>query len=132
MWASPQAPTAQERGAPTKPGKQAAPATPLRLQDLPDGGAALRGQPPERVIAALHDAAVAAGCDMYLDASGYSVFTSAALARRPCCGNRCRHCPYDHANVPENKAARRGGRQAARQQQKPEEAGSYQDRMLSW
>lgn len=28
--------------------------------------------------------------------NGYIVFTSAFLARRgPCCGNGCRHCPYE-------------------------------------
>ena len=22
------------------------------------------------------------------------------LEQRPCCGNGCRHCPWEHANVP--------------------------------
>jgi hypothetical protein len=26
--------------------------------------------------------------------TGYSVFTSEELKKRPCCGNGCRHCPY--------------------------------------
>jgi ATP-binding cassette subfamily B (MDR/TAP) protein 1 len=33
-------------------------------------------------------------------ATGYSVLTAHFLKeRRVCCGNRCRHCPYGHANV---------------------------------
>lgn len=31
---------------------------------------------------------------------GFMVFTQAYhLARGRCCGNACRHCPFDHANV---------------------------------
>ena len=34
--------------------------------------------------------------DTYIDpATGYSVFTQAYLKRRPCCGNGCRHCPWE-------------------------------------
>lgn len=53
--------------------------------------------------AAAHDAAVAAGQPMYEDpATGLWVMTEASLrARGWCCGNRCRHCPYDHVNVPD-------------------------------
>lgn len=41
--------------------------------------------------------------DTYIDpATGYSVFTTAYLKRRPCCGNGCRHCPWGHVNVPED------------------------------
>ncbi|GBF88553.1 hypothetical protein Rsub_01268 [Raphidocelis subcapitata] len=141
MSAPPAAP-ARARAAAAK----AAPAPPLRLEDLACAGAALRGQPPERAIAALHQAAVDAGRDMYVDPqSGYNVFTSAALARRPCCGNRCRHCPYEHANVAENKAARQRNRQQQRQeqqqqqreqqqreQQEQEKPGGWQDGTLSW
>jgi len=37
--------------------------------------------------------------DFYLE-DGYVVFTAAFHLRRgTCCGNRCRHCPYDHVNV---------------------------------
>lgn len=28
--------------------------------------------------------------------TGYKVFTSKELSKRPCCGNICRHCPYGH------------------------------------
>lgn len=38
--------------------------------------------------------------DYYLE-DGRVVFTAAYHRRRgTCCGNRCRHCPFDHANVP--------------------------------
>lgn len=37
--------------------------------------------------------------DFYLE-NGFLVFTAAYHLRRgTCCGNRCRHCPYDHVNV---------------------------------
>lgn len=50
----------------------------------------------DEAVRAAHDAAVAAGDDGYLDpATGWFVFTAAALARRgTCCGSGCRHCPY--------------------------------------
>ena len=39
--------------------------------------------------------------DEFYDENGYLVFTAAYHLRRgTCCGNRCRHCPYDHVNVP--------------------------------
>ena len=46
---------------------------------------------------AAHDRADAAGEDGYVDpTTGYVVFTRSALAARGrCCGNGCRHCPYD-------------------------------------
>lgn len=50
-------------------------------------------------IEALHTAAVNDGRRTYVDpASGYTVFTAAALrARGRCCGSGCRHCPYPAA-----------------------------------
>ena len=40
----------------------------------------------------------------YIDPdTGFSVFTQAYLRRRPCCGNKCRHCPWGHRNVPKQK-----------------------------
>lgn len=50
--------------------------------------------PPDLV--ALHDRAVAAGQDVYVDpATGYTVMTSRKLlARGHCCGSGCRHCPF--------------------------------------
>ncbi|NRB73646.1 MAG: hypothetical protein HRU46_04760 [Verrucomicrobiales bacterium] len=53
----------------------------------------------------LHDAAIADGETFYEDPdSGFLVFTSAGLeARGKCCGSGCRHCPYAHENVPEDR-----------------------------
>ena len=37
----------------------------------------------------------------YYMENGYMVFTEHYhLVRGDCCGNVCRHCPYDHKNVP--------------------------------
>lgn len=54
------------------------------------------GQPASAAAQTAHDAAVAAGRDLYADPeTGYFVFTSPALALRGfCCGSGCRHCPY--------------------------------------
>ena len=39
------------------------------------------------------------GLHYYME-GGYMVLTEAFhLARGNCCGNACRHCPYDHENV---------------------------------
>ncbi len=39
--------------------------------------------------------------DFYLE-NGLMVLTENYLRKRGyCCGNRCRHCPYDHVNVPD-------------------------------
>lgn len=48
-------------------------------------------------VRAAHDAAVAAGEGGYLDPdSGLFVLTAAYLRERGyCCGNGCRHCPYE-------------------------------------
>jgi ATP-binding cassette subfamily B (MDR/TAP) protein 1 len=58
-----------------------------------DGEASTRARV---AIREAHDAAVARGDAGYADpATGFSVFTTAALlARGRCCGNGCRHCPY--------------------------------------
>lgn len=43
--------------------------------------------------------------DYYFNEEGLLVFTEAYhLKRGYCCGNKCRHCPYQHENVPENMA----------------------------
>lgn len=45
---------------------------------------------------------LAEGEDYYLDKNGLLVFTERYLLQRgTCCGNGCRHCPYDYKNVPE-------------------------------
>lgn len=49
---------------------------------------------------AAHDRAVAVGLSTYQDPStGYSVMTAAYLADRGyCCGQGCRHCPWEGAD----------------------------------
>lgn len=47
------------------------------------------------------------GIDFYFDEDGLLVFMAKYLLKRNyCCGNGCRHCPYDYENVvqPEKKA----------------------------
>ncbi|MBS4043539.1 MAG: hypothetical protein KGZ59_06965 [Chitinophagaceae bacterium] len=42
--------------------------------------------------------------DYYFDENGLLVFTENYLLQRSyCCGNGCRHCPYEYINVPEEK-----------------------------
>ena len=44
------------------------------------------------------------GKDFYIDPSGLMVLTeSYHLSKGFCCGNGCRHCPYDYKNVAEPK-----------------------------
>ncbi len=44
------------------------------------------------------------GIDFYYTPEGYMVFTAKYLQERGyCCGNGCRHCPYNYENVPEPK-----------------------------
>jgi len=49
--------------------------------------------------------AVQSGKETYIDLkTGYTVMTELAhLKRGKCCGNKCRHCPYGHVNVKEDK-----------------------------
>ena len=56
---------------------------------------------PDRVVKA-HDAAVAAGQAGYSDPdTGLFVLTATYLRDRgTCCGNRCRHCPYENGDSP--------------------------------
>lgn len=56
----------------------------------------------------LHRTACLKGSMFYVDpASGYNVMTEAAhLKRGKCCGNACRHCPFDHVNVKERESKR--------------------------
>ncbi|WP_020568728.1 DUF5522 domain-containing protein [Neolewinella persica] len=47
-------------------------------------------------------ATVAVSEDYYFDDNGLMVMTAAFHSKRGfCCGNACRHCPYDHVNVTE-------------------------------
>ena len=42
------------------------------------------------------------GIDFYYNEDGYIVFTEKYhLDKGFCCGNGCRHCPYNYENVPE-------------------------------
>lgn len=56
--------------------------------------------PPE--IVAAHDNACKIKKSFYIDpVTGYKVMTHYMhLKRGTCCGNECRHCAYDHVNVP--------------------------------
>ncbi|MCB0330840.1 MAG: hypothetical protein KDD70_14305 [Bdellovibrionales bacterium] len=50
----------------------------------------------------LHQEALAKEREQYIDPkTGAIVFTELFhLKRGTCCGSKCRHCPYDHENVP--------------------------------
>ncbi|MBS1947921.1 MAG: hypothetical protein JST47_09155 [Bacteroidetes bacterium] len=44
------------------------------------------------------------GKDYYYNEDGYIVLTEKYhLERGYCCGNGCKHCPYDYENSPEPK-----------------------------
>lgn len=44
------------------------------------------------------------GEDFYYTEEGYIVLTAKYhLERGNCCGNGCRHCPYNYVYVPEHK-----------------------------
>lgn len=44
------------------------------------------------------------GEDYYFNEEGYIVLTEQFhLKKGNCCGNGCKHCPYDYINVPEPK-----------------------------
>ena len=51
---------------------------------------------------AAHEAACRRGQLGYIDpATGFFVMTETGLRKRAtCCGNACRHCPFDWKNVP--------------------------------
>jgi len=53
------------------------------------------------ILEQLHCIACEQGQDTYIDPeTGYQVLTSQAhLGRGFCCGNRCRHCPFEYINV---------------------------------
>jgi hypothetical protein len=44
------------------------------------------------------------GIDFYYNEEGYMVLTEAYLLERGyCCGNGCKHCPFEYENVPSPK-----------------------------
>ncbi|KAJ3363362.1 hypothetical protein GGF32_004356 [Allomyces javanicus] len=55
----------------------------------------------EPVWVQIHADACKRGEETYTDpATGYSVFTAVSHKKRGyCCGNQCRHCPYEYRNV---------------------------------
>lgn len=59
----------------------------------------------ERIPRELHAEACAQGRLFYLDPeTGHQVLTEVAHSRRGhCCGSGCRHCPYGHEKVPEDR-----------------------------
>lgn len=64
--------------------------------------------------------------DLYFDNSGLVVFTEKYLLERGyCCGNGCRHCPYDYKNVEEPK--RSVLRQAQDERKKNEESNNNKE-----
>jgi hypothetical protein len=47
------------------------------------------------------------GEDFYYDPNGLMVLTAKYhLQKGYCCGNGCRHCPYDYKNVPEPRRSK--------------------------
>lgn len=59
----------------------------------------------EKLIYELHRQACKAGRFTYRDPeTGNQVFTRLKhFLRAKCCGSACRHCPYDHLNVPADR-----------------------------
>lgn len=44
------------------------------------------------------------GEDFYFNEDGFMVLTEKYLLQKGnCCGNGCKHCPYDFVNVPQPK-----------------------------
>ena len=53
------------------------------------------------------------GEDFYYDEEGLMVLTEKYhLEKGYCCGNGCRHCPYDYENVPEPRRSELRNRKA--------------------
>ncbi len=45
--------------------------------------------------------------DFYIDENGLLIFTEKYLLQRgKCCGNGCRHCPYNYENIEEPKRSK--------------------------
>ncbi len=58
-----------------------------------------------------HARALAQSQDSYQDPqTGYLVFTENFHRRRgKCCGSACRHCPFEHENVPKGDGTKTEG-----------------------
>ncbi|KAG0232089.1 hypothetical protein BGW42_008382 [Actinomortierella wolfii] len=71
-----------------------------------------------------HRAACEGNCKFYKDPkTGYSVMTELLhLDRGYCCGNRCRHCPYEYQNVNVPPEVKRANIERGKQAKKEREA----------
>ncbi len=59
--------------------------------------------------------------EFYLNPEGFQVFTERYLLNRGyCCGNGCRHCPYNYKAVPEPKRTQLLEKRKAQQNEKGE------------
>ncbi|KAI8811227.1 hypothetical protein BJ742DRAFT_798637 [Cladochytrium replicatum] len=69
---------------------------------------------------AVHAQALADGKNSYTDpTTGYLCFTEIEhLKRGYCCGNKCRHCPYEYKNVGKSPAEIAVDREAAKWKRK--------------
>jgi hypothetical protein len=60
------------------------------------------------------------GEDFYFNEQGLMVLTAKYhLKRGRCCGNGCKHCPYDYQNVKEPERTRLLQQRARQQSDKP-------------
>ena len=61
------------------------------------------------------------GIDYYVNEDGLVVLTEKYLRERGyCCGNGCRHCPYEYENVPEPKRNELTGKTPQKNSGKPD------------
>ncbi|KAG0083235.1 hypothetical protein BGZ93_008790 [Podila epicladia] len=72
----------------------------------------------------VHRLAVEGNRKMYIDPkTGYSVMTELLHKRRGyCCGNACRHCPYDNENVGVSQEVKKTNIELGKQRRKEIEA----------
>ncbi|MET6998922.1 DUF5522 domain-containing protein [Chitinophaga defluvii] len=57
------------------------------------------------------------GIDFYYNGDGYMVFTEKYhLDRGHCCGNGCKHCPFEYEKVPAEKREKLLARRREEQQ----------------
>ncbi|KAG0039248.1 hypothetical protein BGZ82_009094 [Podila clonocystis] len=72
----------------------------------------------------VHRLAVEGNRKMYIDPkTGYSVMTELLHKRRGyCCGNACRHCPYDNENVGVSPEVKKANIERGKQRRKEIEA----------
>ncbi|NND83153.1 MAG: hypothetical protein HKN50_12060 [Gammaproteobacteria bacterium] len=69
------------------------------MPEYADKQAAVTAMPDEAASPAWPIAELQENLHFYME-NGFMVFTEAYhLARGRCCGNACRHCPYEHINV---------------------------------